>query len=287
MDHRARVPTSHGPRVRSPSFFLLTLALLAVSPESHTRADEEPGGLVESPGAGPTPVRAATDEEARALVQAIDAAARAREPDAALAALERLEGICHSSFPAPLAKLLAHRSPAVAARAAVLLGQQTLLEEREREKVAKDLWKRGFAHPANDDRLLVRGQVLRAMATLNPVPLGARDLNQVEKLWRQGLGNPSKEIAPFFADVLAYVRATKDKRCFRLVAEQLDEPMATDVSSPTNPPASWWEARWHLWNEMKGGVAATLTALTGQVFKDSAAAREWAKAQGPRSGYDW
>ena len=42
------------------------------------------------------------------------------------------------------------------------------------------------------------------------------------------------------------------------LAEEIDEPMATAVNSPSNPPAAWWEARWKLWKPVKAEVVEAL-----------------------------
>jgi hypothetical protein len=249
--------------------------------------EEEPaGGLVETTEEG-VKVRLATDEEAAEVVEALKAAARRRDASDVLPSLEKAEGLCHPDFGAHLVKLVTHGSTEVCLAAADVLGQQVLLEEKERGKLAKELWKRGWSHPDNADRTSVRSRVLRAIGLLSPAPLGGRESKEVERVWRGVTGNPAEALAPILSDILHYARTTGDKSLFRPIAEEIDEPLAKDVNSGTNPPAAWWEARWHLWNQVKAEVATTLKAMTGREFKTTEEAKAWAETQPRNAGYDW
>lgn len=76
---------------------------------------------------------------------------------------------------------------------------------------------------------------------------------------------------------------TRDKGVVRLLCEQLDPPEPADPNSPSNPPASYWAARWEIWDFVRRDVSWALKRITGQVFQpaegqakgDSQKALEW------------
>ncbi|MEW6072853.1 MAG: hypothetical protein AB1726_09725 [Planctomycetota bacterium] len=53
----------------------------------------------------------------------------------------------------------------------------------------------------------------------------------------------------------------------RMLAGDLDAPEPTDVDAASNPPASYWQARWEAWNFVKRDVAWALKRITGQDFR--------------------
>lgn len=60
---------------------------------------------------------------------------------------------------------------------------------------------------------------------------------------------------------------TRDKGTARALAELLEPPAPADVNSPTNPPASYWAARWEQWNYFRRDVTWSLQQITGEVFR--------------------
>ncbi|MHC5009868.1 MAG: hypothetical protein ACYTG6_02835 [Planctomycetota bacterium] len=274
----------------SGSLFLALLLgfLLACFPQG-VLADEteEETTEEESTESDSVEIRTATREEAAALVTALKRVVRKRNADDVLPVLAEAEGLCHPDIAKTLVKFLTHDSSEVALRALELLQMQTLLEEKVAKKLAKDIWKYGWTHQANKPRGLVRGGALVALSTVYPVPLNDRDFKEIEKLWRGAVGSPSKDLVPILTDVCIYIRNTKDKRLCRFLAEEIDEPVAGAVNAPTNPPASWWEARWHMWNGIKAEVVETLEVLTGQEFKDTESARTWFEENEREFGFKW
>jgi hypothetical protein len=205
-----------------------------------------------------------------------------------LPALEAIAGCSHEDFHKPLLKLVGHESTEVALAAADRLLEQRVEDERDAGKLADQIWKKGWNHRENDRRWVVKGRLLRAIARLRVnAPLEPREYRDLEGLWRQVHGSPDRAFAPAVVDVCRYVEATEDTRLFRMLAEALDEPVAAAVNAPTNPPATWWEERWHLWNDSKAAIAAALTALTGELFKSTEAARTWAEEHGREHEIEW
>jgi hypothetical protein len=239
----------------------------------------------------PAATRAATDAEAKALVDALAAAVRKKAPDV-LQALTALDGLRHAEFLKPLVKLLAHADDDVALRAAAHLedqkpsGADEKVVAKEVERVARDLWKSGYQLPVNGKRPVVRGATVRVLGAW-AVPLEAKPFDEVKSLWAQEIADPDPRQSAALVHVIAYVEATKDKRFCRLLAEQIDEPTAASVHDAANPTAEYWEARWKVWKQLVDPAVAALKTLTGQTFSTTADAKQWFGANERTFGFHW
>lgn len=227
----------------------------------------------------PPEAREATAEEAAAAVADLEAAAKKKKAAEALALLAKAEALRHKDLEKPLQRLLRHAEAAVALKAA------ELLETRSSPEGAKALWAASWGQAVNEKRPAVRAKALRALGAAGLV-LDKRQGDEVERLWRSIQGNPNRTQAPLLVDVATYVERAKDKRFARQLAEALDEPVSGDANSPTNPPASWWEEKWNLWNESKAAVHTALRALTGQDFRTTEQARAWIEEHA-KEGFSW
>jgi len=237
-----------------------------------------PGGApapAPAPGAPvtPAPLTPISDEEAAPLLDGLKKALKTRTSGDALPALEALGGKTHKDFEPALSKLLVHTSVDVAAKAARCMG------ERAGPKTPAALW-RGWALPVNDKRWVVKAALLDALAATK-APLDARGYDEVESVWRQV---PSTETMIAVARYFTVVKT--DKRPCKMLAFWLDEPRAGSVSDASNPPASYWEARWKAWAAVKPAVVDALQAITGQHFDSSEEAKAWFK-KNPKFGVDW
>lgn len=233
----------------------------------------------EGPSEAAPPLREATAEEAKPLVADLEAAAKRKKASEALALLAKLEGLKHADFEKPLQRLLKHAEAEVALKAA------ELLEDRSTPEGGKGLWAASWGQPVNEKRPAVRARALRAIGRLG-VALDKRQADEVERMWRGLQGTPNRTQAPLLVDIAVYVERVKDKRFARQLAEAIDEPVSGDANSPTNPPASYWEEKWHLWDASKAAVHAALKALTGQDFDSTEKARAWIESHA-KDGFDW
>jgi hypothetical protein len=251
------------------------LALLAPS-----AAAEEPAPKPAEPSAPevetkPAPPKVILDAEAAPLAEGLKKAMRAKSADDALPALVAIEGKSHPTFEAPLVKLLGHPSAEIAIRAA------DALAARAGPKTASSLWRGGWLAPANKDRSEVRTSILLALGRMG-VSLDAKQYDEVESLWKKATsGRVLSSIAAYFGAVKT------DKRPLRWLSEALDEPVASAVNSASNPPASYWEARWKLWKASKPAVQEALKSITGQTFETSEDAKAWFKKNEKEFGFVW
>jgi hypothetical protein len=235
--------------------------------------------------------RAASAEEAKALLEGLKSVAKKQAPEV-LKALDAWKGLQHAEFVKPLSKLLAHEEADVALRAALLLRiQKPVLADakaaaKEADRAMKEIWKLGFAHPVNDKRPVVQGAIVRLHGAWE-LRLDDQEFDDVVGLWRQQMGNPDPLRVAALVDVVATAEETKDKRFCRLLAEQIDEPVAGSVNDASNPPASYWEARWKSWREIRDHVVRALKTITGQEFATTAAAKAWFRANERSFGFRW
>ena len=70
-----------------------------------------------------------------------------------------------------------------------------------------------------------------------------------------------------------YLGQMKTKSAVPQLVEMVREPYPEDPGSGTNPPASYWEARYKIWQASEGWVRWALKEITGQEFRTH---REWA-----------
>jgi hypothetical protein len=266
-----------------PACLAATLAAVTVLPAPAAGDDPAPKGEAKPQEKTPAkpaekapakpPLKTLTDEEAAPHLARLKDAAKTKKPDEGKAALAAIAGVTHPAFEAALARLLPHASAEVAVLAAAAIG------ERGDAKSGGVLWK-GWLHAANAKRLDVKGAILEAMGTVK-APLDARQYDEVEGIWRQA---PSVEA---MNSVTTYFRLmATDKRPCKMLGLWLDEPRPGNVNDGSNPPASWWQARWTLWNKTKPGAVAALEAITGQHFDSSADAKAWFE-QNPKFGVRW
>ena len=266
--------------------FLLAVGLLCLGPGSWARAEEPPAD--DEAEEAEEEVAPLDPAEATRLEKLLAKAAKARKVADTLAALDEVGEQTHPSFQKPLLKMLTHESSRVAMRAADMLSWQRLESEKQQKKLGKAIWKKGFTDRKNHRRYNVKGRIVLATADVEgDAELDNSRFKDVERLWRTVIGDPREANAPAIVAVCEYVRLTKDKRLCRKLAEEIDEPGATAVNSPTNPPAEWWERRWKMWKQYKAEVVESLEELTGESFKDTAAAKAWFEANGKEFGFRW
>ena len=195
--------------------------------------------------------------------------------------MEAIEELDSPEFHKVLLKLLRHDSSLVAVKAAEMWEWRI-----DGKKTASKVWKASWLDKKNKRRFIVKGLVLKALARAGH-KLDAKQFKEVERDWRWMVGNPNKKYAPAMSAIAEWVEMSGDKRMCKRLAMELDEPVATNPNSPSNPPADWWEKRWHMWKEAKPAVVSALQALTGQEFDKTEEAKKWFKENEKTFGFEW
>jgi hypothetical protein len=279
MDRNARGRQPRRGRGGRPATLALVLALLVGAPWI-AAADEPPkgGAAAESEK---DPLTPCDDARAKELVAELKKVARDKDPQVVLPVLAKIEGLRNEAFEKPLMSLLTHDSAKVATKVA------SMWAWRLRKKIASRLWRASWGARKNAKRFEVKALVLEGYARAG-VAIRDRDLREVESDWRWIVGNPDPANGPALVAIARWVRLSKDKRLFRKLAEELDEP-GTNVTAndPGNPSRDWWERRWKLWHQAKPEVVAALQALTGETFEKTAQAKAWLEKHGKEFGVKW
>jgi hypothetical protein len=78
-----------------------------------------------------------------------------------------------------------------------------------------------------------------------------------------------------------------EKRAFKLLVDNLDEPAPVEVDAADNPPAEYWERRWKKWAVWKADVSKALKNLAGIEFKEASFHKRWVRTDGKKLGLDY
>jgi len=226
----------------------------------------------------PAPAAAAiaewTDAEAKAALKAFDQAfkkGRASMRDK-LAALEALGKGSHKRLVRPLTKVvIADPSLEVRKQAAKVLGNQP---PRDASRASLAL--------LDNPKVTAEPAVMAALVeALSGAGYDTRMWRHLDSLFERDY---AIERVPLQKALLGLIAEHKETGAWPLLLRNLDEPIPADPDSPTNPPASYWEARWKSWQIWRADVKAAMFAITGQRFSTAAEAKEWADKNGAKVG---
>ena len=169
-------------------------------------------------------------------------------------------------------KLAKHKSHIVVVQAVIVCARQTSDRKKTGNFLLKTLKKERRNH--------VRCALMVGMGVLGYSTSAAK---------REVYGYFRRDTKETHKAATRYLGLVKDKDAFRMLAEKLDEPRAGNVNSPSNPPASWWKARWHEWDSNKKWTRWAISQLVeGESFDSKKEAEDWAKsAEGKKHGIKW
>jgi hypothetical protein len=279
------------PRLVCPGMVLflgaVSAGLLALRAEE-VRADEggAAGGTEEEAEAAAeadtSPLKQADADEAKKLNDALKKAAKRKNANDVLPALEAIDALDSEEFEKILLKLLTHESSLVATRVAEMWEWRV-----HDKKTAGRLWKAAWQDRSNKSRWIVKAKSLKAFARAGH-ELDNRQFKEVERTWRWIIGNPIKENAAVLEAIAEYVELVKEKRMTKYLAKELDDPCANvNAADPNAQPADWQERRWWLWKNARPAIVSALQALTGQTFEKTEDARKWIEDNEKTYGFEW
>jgi hypothetical protein len=168
-------------------------------------------------------------------------------------------------------QMVAEREQEVQREAAKILSRY-----KDDEEVGKILHKALMDKNARDDKPAYIAQVIESMGWI-----GYTDAyDEIESLFRKAT---DKEIMR--AAVICF-GLTKEKRAAKMLCDHIDEPAPANVNSGTNPPSSYWEARWNQWDYIRRQVGWALKEITGveREFMTGKQARDWIREHGREIG---
>ncbi len=181
-----------------------------------------------------------------------------------LEAVEALQEIQHRTFVKPLLEILEHDpSTAVQTKAAKAIQAQP---KKQVLPAAKKL--------LDDKDVLKKGTLAAPMIQLIQF-YGVRQKTWGKLYRRFGDMGPHAQIALCNA-----VATRKDYEALKMLLQNLDPPAPANVDDPSNPPASYWEARWKAWQAFKPSLQSAIKVLLGQSFEKSREAMKYIKSEG-------
>ena len=255
---------------------LLALASLAladdVTEEQKKKAEAEARkpGAVEMPDPG-TPVEDSAVARQR-LARFHKAWKEAKkEPEACIEALKKVGEWDHPAIFKAVVKHISHKDHTVAVAAIQASARQSKSFKKVASKFMRALKKEKRTN-------LVCG----LLVGLGKIGYAKRDaIDVARKNFKRDTGERHKAATRYFGYI-------KYKPAFRWLAEKLDAPQPGSVNSRTNPPASYWKARWHEW---ESNVAFTRWAISqlieGETFDTKDEAKQWAESEGAKHGVKW
>lgn len=178
-------------------------------------------------------------------------------------ALEEVALGSNKALVKPLTKVIeTDKSIVIRRRAAQLLGNQPM--KQANRSIVKLI-----NHGRVESQPNVQAEVIRSLSRCGYEP----------KQWK-GLKNLfEREYAldrvPVQEALLELIAEHKEKQAIPILLRNLDPPKPANVDDPSNPPASYWEARWKSWQRWRGKVKDALFAITGQRFSTADEAIVW------------
>ena len=172
----------------------------------------------------------------------------------------------HESYVKVVAPLLKDKDDKVAAAAVAALGNQPFNPSID-----------ALLNYACDDKKGAPTEELRraAIAALGTTGIGKHGYDRLHELFAT-LDDDGK------LAVLETLVKVKEKRCFSMLVEHVDQPNDT---SATRPPAAVQKKLFDTWNKLKATARRGLKELTGETFPTAKQYIEWAKGPGAKLGF--
>jgi len=262
-------------RMAFVSSLLMGLLVGAGSLEARTQdkpAEPKPGTFPE--------VADADDDKARELLDALEKALDGKDEEKIQAALKPMINLRNKKFVGDLKKLLTDKRDEVAALAAHALGSQ------EDKKIGSLLAK--VVTRPKEERGFYSQPKLLAAAIESLGRLGVTGaFDAIEDIARNLL--QERQMAAGYTELvqkscIRYFGITKEKRAVSFLIGHFDEPAPDDPNSGSNPPESYWKARWKLWEVIRPEAVWALKEITGENFETGRRWKAWFEEDGKKAG---
>jgi HEAT repeat protein len=265
-------------RCRSAAVLTVAAALLA-APAIPARA-EGPGATPAKGGVFHEVDEVRTDEEAKALLDALEKALDEKDEEKVVEALQPFFTKRHKDFPAELKKLLSDRRQPVAAAAAEALGSQA-----DRSAIGPLV---GIVRADTKDKGFYKDAVVKAAAIESLGRLGDAksfkiviDLAEANRIEPTVRGQHQKLIV---RACVRYFGLTKAKGAVSYLIDEVDQPAPKDPNSGTNPAEDYWKARHDTWVVIRPDVIWALKEITGLEHENGRRWRKWFEEEGRKAG---
>lgn len=260
---------------RLPTLFLAAVAAALPAGFPAARAGpaaEDKGGVF------PVVQEVTKEDEASALHQELANAIASGDEKRILAAVTPLLTKRHKSFVDDLKKLVGHRNPDIAAAATAALGSQG---DKGASTVLSRLATADFKDPVPGP---VRAAAIESLGRLG-VAATYEGIRKVADGMLQEREMKTTYAPAVFRACIRYFGLLKEKRAVSFLVGHVERPNPDNPASGTNPPASYWEARHHLWVAVKVEVVWALKEITGKEFDTERRWNAWMADEGKKQGY--
>jgi hypothetical protein len=243
----------------------LALALLAAPRLSFAGTD---------PVEPPTPtVLDANPEEVEKLTAALEKANADGDKKLLAAALSDMDTHIDDSFKPFIKKAMSSKDKKVQALAIRAAASHDM--ESEKKQVLKLLKasKKGKAKKGKPD---ISGVVAAAavdyLARLAIEGVEKQVLEQLDRLFLVESRMNASYAPDLVRAAVHYLGQTKEMSAVPRLVAMLPEPVPANPNAANNPPATYWEARYEIWQASEGWVRWALKEITGQQYRTH---REW------------
>ncbi|MHC4923468.1 MAG: HEAT repeat domain-containing protein [Planctomycetota bacterium] len=224
------------------------------------------------------------NDRANEILDLLAKAKKTKEEEQIVAAIDAMVTARHKKFLSPLKKLVTDRRHTVAAAAVYALGSQG------NKKVAPLLLKILKFKPSRKEmrtgisKADLQGPAIESLGRLGVT--GGFDLivDVCNSRIRDEGKAKAKSTAVILRSTIRYMGLTREKRGVSFLLEHFDRPEPADPNSGTNPPASYWEARYNLWKEVLPEVKWALKEITGLEKKTGRRWKNWLEDEGKKLG---
>ncbi len=223
----------------------------------------------------PTPmVIGANDEEVAAITERVERAKAEKDDTLLVSALRDMNERRHAAFVPIIREALASKNLEVQARACSAAASNEMYDDAKTvRKVLAAGRKRQKGKGGRTEGTLV---VTCALDYLGRAAVEGDEELAVEvakEIFDQETRVKSEQSPELLRVVLLYLGKVKADKSVPFLVELVKEPAPVDPNDPNNPPASYWEARFKLWQAYESWARWALKEITGQEFRTH---REWA-----------
>lgn len=253
---------------------LRTLAFATVAAAALLVPRAAPAGT--EPEEPPTPtVLPATEEEVAILLEHAELAVKEKDDEKLAAVLLDMESRSHGKFVPIIAAALDHKDAQVQARAIRAAASNGMEDEAKHVlKLLKGAKKsrKGKSKDEGDVSGFVAAAAIDFVARLAVEGAEEEVVEHLTRLFQVESRMTSSYAPDLVRAAVHYLGQTKYKKAVPQLVDLVKEPYPEDPNSGTNPPESYWKARYAIWQASEGWVRWALKEITGQQFRTH---REW------------
>jgi len=217
---------------------------------------------------GAQEAREIDDREARRLIKEFDKAMKSKSGSLSsrLTSVNKLGGSRNGLLVKPLLKT-ARSAPAKSVRQAAALAIGNQPPKKARSALLMLLKKTKITSEPNITAAIVKA--------FDKGSYQGKDYKTFKNMFERSIAD--KRCVAAQIAILEMFGHHKEVEAAQYLSMHIDAPAPAWVDDPSNPPASYWEARYKNWQKWKNQLKEALFQITGQRFSSNKEARAWLK----------